>query len=206
MRRTSATVTGCSPTSNRPTPGTSRCTNGMASKSWAPSRLAGRPSSRPCSASHGGADVFPEADVAMNEPIRAATIADPDSLAALHAASWRSAYRGIPKQTTLGPGLDAERRAHWRTRFAAMDPQDTVLIADGLGFIAAWAKGDPGFGAYIDNLHVHPDRRGAGLGRPFLGAPMALLARPREGGGSVSGVDSTTPTLAFHPPLCGASA
>src|SRR5260370_12214475 len=110
----------------------------------------------------------------MNEPIRAATIADADAIAAVHAASWRSAYRGILKETTLGPGLDAERRAHWRTRFAAMDPQDTVLIADGLGFIAAWAKGDPGFGAYINNLHVHPDRRGARPCLPLLGPASSL--------------------------------
>jgi ribosomal protein S18 acetylase RimI-like enzyme len=128
----------------------------------------------------------------MNEPIRAATIADADAIAALHAASWRSAYRGILKETTLGPGLGAERRAHWRTRFAAMDPQDTVLIADGLGFIAAWAKGDPGFGAYIDNLHVHPDRRGAGLGRRLLGAAMRLVARRGESG-VFSGCSTPTP-------------
>src|SRR5260370_5433774 len=120
----------------------------------------------------------------MNEPIRAATIAARDAIAALQAASWRWAYRGILKETALGPGLDAERRAHWRTRFAAMDPQDTVLIADGLGFIAAWAKGDPGFGAYINNLHVHPDRRRAGPGRRSLGTAQCPV--PRRGQGAVS--------------------
>ncbi|HEX9522255.1 MAG TPA: GNAT family N-acetyltransferase [Reyranella sp.] len=139
----------------------------------------------------------------MNEPIRAATIADADAIAALHAASWRSAYRGILKETTLGPGLDAERRAHWRTRFAAMDPQDTVLIADGLGFIAAWAKGDPGFGAYIDNLHVHPDRRGAGLGRRLLGAAMRLVARRGEGGVYLWVFDANTRTIDFYRRLGG---
>ena len=95
----------------------------------------------------------------MNESIRAATIADADAIAALHAASWRSAYRGILSDSTLGPALDDERRSHWRGELAAMAPADTVLIADGLGFVAAWAEGDRGFGAYIDNLHVHPERR-----------------------------------------------
>ena len=109
-------------------------------------------------------------------PIRPATVADADALAALHAASWRSAYRGIFKDETLGPSLDGERQEYWRTRLGAMTPADTVLIADGQGFIAVWATGDPGFGAYIDNLHVRPDRRSGGLGRRLLRAAMQRIA------------------------------
>jgi hypothetical protein len=41
--------------------------------------------------------------------IRPATVGDADAIAALHAASWRSAYRGILSASTLGPSLDAER-------------------------------------------------------------------------------------------------
>ena len=55
------------------------------------------------------------------EPIRPAIVADADAIAALHAASWRSAYRGIFKDSTLGPSLDGERRTHWR-ELAAMSP------------------------------------------------------------------------------------
>ena len=72
-------------------------------------------------------------------PIRPASVADADAIAALHAASWRSAYRGIFKDDTLGPSLDGERREHWRGKLGAMTPQDTVLIADDVGFIAVWA-------------------------------------------------------------------
>ena len=117
----------------------------------------------------------------MNGSIRPATLADADAIAALHAASWRSAYRGILKDSTLGPTLDDDRRSHWRGELAAMAPADTVLIADGQGFIAAWAEGDPGFGAYIDNLHVHPERRSGGLGRQLLGAAMRQVAGSRRG-------------------------
>lgn len=113
-------------------------------------------------------------------PIRPATAADADAIAALHAASWRSAYRGIFKESTLGPALDDERRTHWSGRLAAMEPDDTVLIADDLGFIAVWAKGDPGFGAYIDNLHVRPERRSGGLGRRLLGEAMRRVAERGE--------------------------
>ena len=66
-------------------------------------------------------------------PIRPATVADADAIAALHAASWRSAYRGILKDDTLGPALDGERRTHWRRKLAAMAPADAVLIVDGQG-------------------------------------------------------------------------
>jgi hypothetical protein len=97
--------------------------------------------------------------VGMVETIRTATVADADQVAALHAASWRSAYRGILLDGTLGPGLDEERRKHCRARLACARPDDIGLLVDGVAFIAVWASGDAGFGAYIDNLHVHPERR-----------------------------------------------
>jgi ribosomal protein S18 acetylase RimI-like enzyme len=130
--------------------------------------------------------------------IRAANVADADAIAALHAASWRSAYRGIFKDSTLGPALDGERRAHWSGKLAAMVPDDTVLIADGVGFIAVWAKGDPGFGAYIDNLHVHPERRSAGLGRRLLGEAMRRVAGRGETGAYLWVFDDNTRAIDFY--------
>jgi hypothetical protein len=139
----------------------------------------------------------------MVELIRAATAADADAIAELHAASWRSAYRGILKEATLGPGLDAERRAHWRAKLAKMNPDDTVLIADGLGFIAAWGRGDPGFGAYLDNLHVHPERRSAGLGRRLLGAAMRRVADRGETGVYLWVFDANVHAIDFYHRLGG---
>jgi ribosomal protein S18 acetylase RimI-like enzyme len=139
----------------------------------------------------------------MNESIRTATIADADAIAALHAASWRSAYRGILKDSTLGPTLDEDRRRHWCGELAAMAPADTVLIADGLGFIAAWAEGDAGFGAYIDNLHVHPERRSAGLGRQLLGAAMRRVAERGEARAYLWVFDGNTRAIEFYRRLGG---
>ena len=52
----------------------------------------------------------------MDKSIRTATVSNADAIAALHAASWRSAYRGILKDSTLGPTLDDDRRrVHPRT-------------------------------------------------------------------------------------------
>jgi ribosomal protein S18 acetylase RimI-like enzyme len=136
-------------------------------------------------------------------PIRPATVADADAIAALHASSWRSAYRGIFKDDTLGPSLDGERREHWRAKLAAMASDDAVLIAEGQGFIAAWATGDAGFGAYIDNLHVRPDRRSAGLGRRLLGAAMQRVATRGERRAYLWVFDANTRAIDFYRRLGG---
>lgn len=135
--------------------------------------------------------------------IRPATVADADDIAALHAASWRSAYRGIFKDDTLGPSLDGERQTHWRARLAAMAADDTVLIAGDMGFIAVWAKGDPDFGAYIDNLHVHPERRSGGLGRRLLGEAMRRVARRGERGAYLWVFDDNVRAIDFYRRLGG---
>ena len=137
------------------------------------------------------------------EPIRAADADDADAIAALHVASWRSAYRGILKDNTLGPSLDDERRTHWRAKLASMTADDTVLITEGLGFIAAWARGDDGFGAYIDNLHVHPDRRSAGLGRRLLGTAMRRVAERGETAAYLWVFNANARAIAFYRGLGG---
>jgi len=136
-------------------------------------------------------------------PIRPATVADADAIAALHAASWRSAYRGIFKDDTLGPVLDNERRTHWSSKLAAMTADDTVLVAGDIGFIAVWAKGDPGFGAYIDNLHVHPERRSGGFGRRLLGEAMRRVARRGERGAYLWVFDDNVRAIDFYRRLGG---
>lgn len=140
----------------------------------------------------------------MNElSIRSATAADAETIAALHAASWRSAYRGIFKESTLGPALDGERRTHWSGKLAAMVPDDTVLVAGDLGFIAVWAKGDPGFGAYIDNLHVRPERRSGGLDRRLLGEAMRRVAARGEAGAYLWVFDDNVRAIDFYRRLGG---
>jgi ribosomal protein S18 acetylase RimI-like enzyme len=139
----------------------------------------------------------------MAESIRAATAGDADAIAALHVASWRSAYRGILRDSTLGPQLDDERRTHWRECLATLQPDDTVLIADGRGFIAVWAEGDEGLGAYIDNLHVHPDRRSAGLGRRLLGEAMRRVADRGERGAYLWVFDANPRAIDFYRRLGG---
>jgi len=105
--------------------------------------------------------------------IRLAGPADADAIAELHAASWRSAYRGIFSDAYLDGDILPERRLHWRDCLET-DPRPDcgVLIAteDGacVGFICVRLEADSVWGPLLDNLHVRPDRKGSGIGRRLI--------------------------------------
>jgi hypothetical protein len=106
--------------------------------------------------------------------IRPARPGDAAAIAALHTASWRSAYRGILPDAFLDGPIEANRRAVWEARLPALAAGDVVLLAPD-GFAAAFAQDDGD--ALLDNLHVVPGVRGAGLGAALLHAvASALLA------------------------------
>ncbi|MEM8645421.1 MAG: GNAT family N-acetyltransferase [Pseudomonadota bacterium] len=115
--------------------------------------------------------------------LRNATHEDASAITALHLASWRSAYRGVLPDTYLDGEAEAERSAHWDKTLSSLKPEDLVLVAeneDGLrGFISVYRDAEPGYDAYLDNLHVLPGHRGGGLGRQLL---AAALARTIAGG------------------------
>ena len=98
---------------------------------------------------------------------------DADAIAALHAESWRSAYRGLVPDVILGDTLDAERQKAWRDRFASADPERrfTLLAVSNdrlVGFTCVLADADPPHGPLLDNLHVKPGWRGHGIGARLL--------------------------------------
>jgi ribosomal protein S18 acetylase RimI-like enzyme len=119
--------------------------------------------------------------------IRAATAADADAIAALHADSWRRTYRGMMLDSYLDGDLDGERRSAWRARFAEPRPDQRVWVAvDGsglLGFGCLFGDGDPRWGAYVDNLHVRFGQRGRGLGLALLRRAAGWTAAERPGAG-----------------------
>ena len=115
--------------------------------------------------------------------IRPASAADWEAVAALHAASWERAYRGIyPDEYLDGPVVE-DRRGFWRAFLAEMGPDDAVFIAeDGepVGFACIRLRVDPA-GPLLDNLHVRPDRKGAGIGTALIARALAwLLEREPE--------------------------
>ena len=97
--------------------------------------------------------------------IRPAVESDRLAIAAVHAASWREAYRGILPGAYLDNDVGEDLANQWRD--STMTEDDVVLVAedpDIVGFIAVWCRPDP----FIDNLHVLPARRSGGLGRELM--------------------------------------
>jgi ribosomal protein S18 acetylase RimI-like enzyme len=105
-------------------------------------------------------------------------------IAPLHAASWKTAYRGIMSDHFLDYVVDGERHTHWRKKVRAL------IAGDGEILLASLEEKPVGFlciegtrfdevdahGAYVNNLHVLPGTKGQGIGTALLehGARWAL--------------------------------
>lgn len=111
--------------------------------------------------------------------LRDALEADADAVAGLHVASWRAHYRGSLSEAYLAGPIEDERRTVWRERLRRPVAGQVVVLAeqDGrpAGFVCAFADADPDYGTLIDNLHVAPDLKRAGLGRRLMQAAAQRL-------------------------------
>ncbi len=120
--------------------------------------------------------------------LRDATEHDFPAIARLHAESWRSAYRGMLSDEYLDNRVHLERVALWQQRFSEQTEKPFFVIlaeteTDLAGFACAFPDEHPTFGAFLDNLHVAPERTGQGIGRRLLTAVAErLLADGRRGG------------------------
>lgn len=98
--------------------------------------------------------------------ICAATPDDLPAIAALHHASWVSAYRGMVPDAALGAPLDDHVARTW-----ADLPSGVTLAWDGDDRLCGFARLKPKGGwPYVDNLHVAPDLKRGGYGRALMGA------------------------------------
>lgn len=102
--------------------------------------------------------------------LRTARAGDAAAIAEIHVASWQDAYRGVLPDAFLDSELEGRLHAHWAGLFAGRRPPGAVILATAggtaAGFAAAWREGA---NAHIDNLHVRPGLRRAGIGRALLG-------------------------------------
>ena len=114
--------------------------------------------------------------------LRVAGAADAAAVAALHAASWRSAYRGLLADRYLDGPIEADRLGLWRDRLETAAPARVTILAERHGALVGFSSllfGDePGRASLVDNLHAHPAHRGLGVGRLLMRA-MAAEAEAR---------------------------
>ena len=122
----------------------------------------------------------------MTLHFRSATAFDADAVAALHAASWQRAYRGIMTDAYLDGPVVAERLALWRKRLAVTPNGDSslwvrlVLRHDTVIGFACVLLDQPRDGtALLDNLHIDAGYHGQGLGRALLAQAAEWLTQQR---------------------------
>jgi ribosomal protein S18 acetylase RimI-like enzyme len=101
----------------------------------------------------------------------------------LHAESWRRHYRGAYSDAFLDGDVAADRRAVWTERFAEPDPLRYTLLAEDddelIGFAHTVFENDSSWGALLDNLHVHHDRKRSGIGSRLLTLTAQATLRRR---------------------------
>ena len=99
---------------------------------------------------------------------REAEIGDAESLALLHANSWRQTYRGMMRDEFLDGDVVSNWLEVWRDRLSSeRDDQCVLLAANGtqlVGFVCAFGNEDSKWGSYIDNLHVSHEHKRTGIG------------------------------------------
>jgi len=124
--------------------------------------------------------------------LRLAGTDDVDTVATLHADSWRRFYRGAYADSFLDGDVVADRRAVWSARLAATPAEppepaepaepagSRTLLAEGeagpVGFVHVIFDADEQWGSLVDNLHVTHSHRRAGIGTTLLTHAAAAAA------------------------------
>lgn len=104
--------------------------------------------------------------------IRPATLDDAETIAAVHVAAWRTAYRGLIDDATLDGLSVAARLAMWEELLADPPADRFLLIAESdrrgtVGFIDAGrlpAGDDVAFDAELFAIYLLAEFRGRGIG------------------------------------------
>ena len=118
---------------------------------------------------------------------RAASAADVDQIARLHADSWSRHYRGAYSDTYLDKDVWSDRGGLWAERFRTPEEGSFTIVADRDGDVIGFAHTrldiDPEWGALLDNLHVGFPLKRQGVGRALMAATAHGLEQRRPSSG-----------------------
>ena len=113
---------------------------------------------------------------------------DARAIAALHAESWRVAYRGALRDEFLDGDVVQNRNIVWDDRLATPAANQLVIVAEEgdrvIGFACAYGRDDARWGTLLDNIHVRRERHGQGTGRRLL-SDVATWCRAKYPGSSL---------------------
>ena len=136
--------------------------------------------------------------------LRLATYRDAWSIAVVHVASTREAYRGLFPASALD-GIDADDRAE-RWRQTLTDANNITLVAKSDGQVLGFVNYGPcrdedvaagGVGEII-SIYVAPDFWGSGAGRRLLQAALERLAGAGSCEAKVWVLDRNARAVAFY--------
>lgn len=132
-----------------------------------------------------------------------ATERDADSIAALHADSWRRHYRGAYLDAYLDGDVTTERQEVWQGRLREPRTGLVTVIAhrgdEVVGFAHTILDEDPQWGSLLENLHVTSGLKRNGIGSHLLSQTAQRLLRLRPAGSLHLWVlDQNTPAQAFY--------
>jgi ribosomal protein S18 acetylase RimI-like enzyme len=134
---------------------------------------------------------------------RAATEADVEGVAALHADSWQRHYRGIYPDAFLDHEVVDDRHRTWAVRLTTPLPNRHTVVAehDGVivGFVCTFLDDDPKWGALVDNLHVTYGLKRHGIGTLLMAESARTVVEHTPGRGLFLWVlEENTPAQAFY--------
>ena len=135
--------------------------------------------------------------------LREADAADIDGIARLHAESWRVAYRGQYSDAFLDGPVFADRLAVWTERLTSPSGNQYVIVAEDAGAVAGFAcafgADDATWGTLLDNIHVDPARKRAGIGTRLIVETARWASRKFPGIGFYLWVlEANAPARAFY--------
>ncbi|MHB8451846.1 MAG: GNAT family N-acetyltransferase [Mycobacteriales bacterium] len=118
---------------------------------------------------------------------RCARVTDAETLARLHADSWRRHYRGAYSDAFLDGDVTADRLAVWSERLQKAADGACTIVAETEGVITGFAHTvldeSPAWGALLDNLHVAAGHQRQGIGARLMGRSAKFVVDRLPGSG-----------------------